>query len=260
MQKSYKKLVLSITVVALSSMLAFAQDKAGYKDVVLDGKPAKLNIATGEITFVNPKDKKEPVKFDDFVAAKEKEVIQTEDKNSTAGLHVVQEGETLFDISKYYKVSLNKLKEENNLETTLISKGQVLRVKNFDTVKTSNANTESLTIEQLESKRETSQYHIVKKGETLFRLAKQYNLSLEALKRFNNLSSNIISEGQKLRVNNIEVVNTSKNSISDSIWVVAKGDTLYSIAKKNGMSVDQLTALNGLTSTVIFVGQKLRVN
>ncbi|MBC2846835.1 LysM peptidoglycan-binding domain-containing protein [Winogradskyella flava] len=260
MRRNYK-LILSIVVVLLAGAFAFSQEKeVEYRDVVLDGKPAKLNIATGEITFVNPKDKKAPVKFDDFVAAKEKDSLQTSNKDEIAGLHVVQEGETLFDISKYYNVSLTKLKKANNLETTLISKGQVLRVKNFDAAIPDNTNTESeTTYNNAENK---SGYHNVSKGETLFRLAKAYGLSLEELKRLNNLSSNIITVGQTLRVkeNPVSAANLNQTNTSDSIWVVSKGDTLFGISKKNGISVDELKRLNGLTENTIYVGQKLRLN
>ena len=71
MQKNFK-VFLSVVLVLLCGALAFGQDKVAYKDVVLDGKPAKLNMATGEIILVNPKDKKERVSLDNKTTLPEK--------------------------------------------------------------------------------------------------------------------------------------------------------------------------------------------
>lgn len=263
MQRSYKRLVLSIIVVLLAGVFAFAQEKQGYKEVVLDGKPAKLNLATGEITFVNPNDKKEPIKFDDYVAAEKKNTEKLLDSNKIVGLHVVQEGETLLDIANYYKVSLRKLKEENNLETTLVDVGQVLKVKNFDAEDAD----EVSEVKQINRPNydafkalNTSGFHVVKKGETLYQIAQKYDLDIDNLKQFNGLGSNIIQIGQRLRLTNTDVPIESQNENNDpSIWLVSKGDTLYSIARKNGLSVYQLKQLNDLSTDTIYIGQKLRI-
>lgn len=175
MQRNFK-LILSIVVVLLAGALAFGQEeKVEYKDVVLDGKPAKLNVVTGEITLVDPKPDKKPKvsKADDFE------------------------------------------KEEIN-----------------------------------------SNFHIVEKGQTLYSLANRYGLTVSELKQQNDLTSNLIKVGQELRVANFNS-NIGKSDLS--VWTVSKGDTLYSIAKKNGLSVEQLKSLNGLTSNLIKVGQVLRL-
>ncbi|WP_400080036.1 LysM peptidoglycan-binding domain-containing protein [Winogradskyella sp. R77965] len=280
------KLILSIIALALTSLGAFAQDKTDkkveYKEVILDGKPAKLNIATGEITFVNPKDKKSPVKFDDFVAQSEARAKAMKNSNSKNDLakpaetptthsestsetrntevgtdfHIVKENETLFDLSKMYNVSLTELKRANNLETTLIDTGQRLRVKNLDvhinlaSQKDANASYESY------SNNNSSNFYMVEKDDTLFGLARRYNLSVNQLKSINNLNSNLIYVGQKLRITEF---GSTDDRNSSSVWTVSAGDTLFSIASKNGTSVDIIKQLNGLTSNLIKVGQKLKL-
>ncbi|MFC0604806.1 muramidase family protein [Winogradskyella pulchriflava] len=250
MQRNYK-LILSIVVVLLSGLLAFSQE-AGYKDVILDGKPAKLNIATGEITFVNTKDKKRPVQLDAYVAS----TTKTADNDSTPELdsdyHIVKDGETLFEIANLYNTSLTELKQANGLETTLVDKGQKLRVKNFENLEHNVVDNSS---EPLVSKNNNN-FHTVEKGQTLYSLAKQYNITVDELKQQNKLTSNIIKVGQKLRVSNFDS-NVVTNNLS--VWTVSKGDTLYSIAKKNGITVQQLKDLNGLTDNLIKVGQKLHL-
>ncbi len=91
--------------------------------------------------------------------------------------------------------------------------------------------------------------HEVKKGETLYRIANEYNMTVTELKEQNNLKSTIIFPGQKLTV---------KDPVK--IHIVKKGDTLYSIARNNEMKVTELKALNNLTSHIIYPGQKLVVS
>ncbi|WP_407556868.1 LysM peptidoglycan-binding domain-containing protein [Winogradskyella sp. 4-2091] len=260
MQKNYR-LIISIITLGFSSICAFAQDSIvaqntiEYKDVFLDGKPAKLNVATGEVKLVQPKDKVETVVKESVVnAADSSNNNQTENSVSNtvkeSDFYIVKEGESLFDVSKKYNVSLSELKAANNLETTLINVGQKLRVGNFDAVEaitnTSNSSSENAN----------SDYYIVERGNTLFSLANRFNLSVNELKRMNNLNSNVIRVGQRLRVNGSETSNITNGA---SYYVVKNGDNLYRIALNNGTTVNEIKRLNGLTSNLITVGQELQL-
>ena len=97
---------------------------------------------------------------------------------------------------------------------------------------------------------------MVKTGETLYELSKRYDTSLGQLKIANDLETTLIKAGQTLRVKNFE----SSQGISETVWVVSKGDTLYNIAKRNNTSVDDLKDLNELSGNLIKIGQKLQVN
>jgi len=249
MLKSFK-LIVSVVIILISGINAFAQDEVEYKDVILDGKPAKLNIKTGEITLV---DTEGIVKIK---SSKKSEGPETDSSFSSSDFHIVKEGETLLDISRKYKTSLTKLKHGNNLESTLITKGQKLRVKNFDKELKAISFGEVNTTYEKDSRNNTSNFHIVKGGETLYSLSKRYDLSLNEFKSHNNLSSNLIKVGQKLRVRNFEASNKIDNL---SVWTVSKDDTLFSIAKKSGTSVEAIKQLNGLTSNLILIGQKLKL-
>lgn len=245
MQRNYK-LNLFIIVFLAFGLCVFAQDEVKFKDVVLDNKPANLNIVTGEITFVNSTDKKRPKPIKKLADS----TISFNTSSNVLDFHVVKAGETLLDIASKYNVSLTALKEVNNLETTVIDRGQKLRVTNFDAVRSTNTQAKTDT----NNKTNTSNVHIVKSGEALFSLARRYNLSLSELKRKNNLNSNVITVGQKLRVNDFKTTNVDDDV---SVWTVLKGDTLYHIARKMGINIDALKRLNGLTDNLILVGQKL---
>lgn len=101
--------------------------------------------------------------------------------------------------------------------------------------------------------------HIVQRGETLFRIARKYNLTLSELQRLNDLRSNdAIRVGQALKVK--EEASLENNILSTKAYTVASGDSLYSIANKFSISLDKLKKLNQLHhSSSIYVGQKLFV-
>jgi len=94
-------------------------------------------------------------------------------------------------------------------------------------------------------------FYKVKKGDTLYRISKNYNISLSELKKLNNLSHNIIYEGQILKIPT-QLNTTQKNTkIKKTYYIVKKGDTLYSISKKYGVSVKELKKINNLKTSKI---------
>jgi LysM repeat protein len=244
MLRNYK-LILSFVCLVISSLGVFSQSEVEYKDVILDGKPARLNVTTGEITVVKLVNEKkvEPSK------TIEKSIPDKADVVNVSDFHIVKEGETLFKIANQCNTSLSELKDVNNLETTLVNEGQKLRIKNFD-ILTSDA------VAKASDEPNNLNIHMVEKGQTLYSIAKRYNIKMSELKHNNNLNSNLIKEGQKLIVGNFDT--TQKHNHS-TIWIVSKGDTLYSIARENGVTIDVIKSLNGLKGNLILVGQKLQL-
>ena len=117
--------------------------------------------------------------------------------------------------------------------------------------------------------------HKVEKGDTLYSISRKYQITVAELRTANNLSENdVIKAGQKLIIHDADIgtaaaLSSSKSAGSSASapagktveYVVAKGDTLYGIARKNGMSVADLMSINNLdSSAVIKVGQKLKVS
>lgn len=91
------------------------------------------------------------------------------------------------------------------------------------------------------------------KGDSLWSIANKFNTTVANLKSLNNLSSNLLQIGQKLKINA-----TSLNPINE-YYTVKKGDTLYSIASKNNLTVQELKELNNLTSNNLSIGQTLLI-
>ena len=90
-------------------------------------------------------------------------------------------------------------------------------------------------------------YYVVKKGDSLWKIANSYGISVDDLKSANNLTSNLLSIGQILNL----------PSSLDNYYVVQKGDSLWKIANSYGISVDTLKNANKLTSNLLSIGQKL---
>jgi membrane-bound lytic murein transglycosylase D len=108
------------------------------------------------------------------------------------------------------------------------------------------------------------QYHIVKKGDSLYRIAKKYHTTIYKIKIANNLHSNTIRPGQKLRLFGSNVTSYKKNK--NRIYKVKSGDSISKISQKLGVSSKTLVAKNHLTirkkngKTIIniYPGQELR--
>ena len=97
--------------------------------------------------------------------------------------------------------------------------------------------------------------YVVKSGDTLWSIAKRFGISVDELKKINNLTSNSLRVGQTLILSKKE-----EEPIEENTYVVKQGDTLYSIARIYNISVDELKNINNLTSDTLSIGQVLKLN
>lgn len=192
----------------------------------------------------------------------DKEKLQERIKSmSDRSVHIVKKGETLSTIARKYHVSVNQLKQWNNMKSDRLSIGQKLVVYSSGAPMAQVGNDKPV-------ERSTTQItHTVKKGETLGKIAQKYKCTVTDLKRWNNLKSTNIQVGQKLKVyppenQNVSGGNNSKpssNSSGTTTYTVKSGDSLWSIAKKFNVTVDHIKKLNNLKNNDIKVGQKLKI-
>lgn len=101
-----------------------------------------------------------------------------------------------------------------------------------------------------------SNIYVVQKGDTLYDVALKLKTTVPELKAANNLTSNILNIGQKLIIPT-SVVTPPEGNLN--IYVVEKGDTLYSIANRFNLSVDKLIDANQLSTSTLSIGQKLLI-
>lgn len=99
--------------------------------------------------------------------------------------------------------------------------------------------------------------YIVKKGDSLYSIAKQYNTTIGAIKAVNELTGNILQPGQILKLPNFITFNPDPNSVI--VYKINKGDSLYSIARKYGVSVNDIINYNQLANNLLSVNQQLLI-
>lgn len=160
-------------------------------------------------------------------------VPYTPPEGITTNTYVVQKGDSLYSIANKLGTTVSELKKENNLTSNTLQIGEVLRIP---------------TKEIYEGEENV---YIVKKGDTLYSVAMANNATVDELKKANNLTSNILSTGQLLKI--------PSALLPESTYIVKKGDSLYSIANKYNTTIDELKRINNLTSNILSIGQVLKL-
>ena len=92
----------------------------------------------------------------------------------------------------------------------------------------------------------------VQKGDSLWSIAKKFNVGVDELKEINRLNNNLITVGQELVIPGVAPSNQTNTT-----YIVQKGDTLYKIANANNTTVDEIANLNDLDTNDIYIGQML---
>ena len=153
---------------------------------------------------------------------------------SSSGTYTVKAGDSLWKIANQYGLTVAELKNLNGLTSDNLSIGQILKISNSSSSNNSNTYT-------------------VKAGDSLWKIANQYGLTVAELKNLNGLTSDNLSIGQILKISN------SSSSNNSNTYTVKAGDSLWNIANKYGITVSELKSLNGLTSDNLSIGQILKV-
>ena len=176
--------------------------------------------------------------------------------------HTVVEGESIYSIAKKYKVSESDIYELNPK-----SKGALLQLKTVLLIPNKNSKSKDKK-EVNSSKNLSSETHIVESGESLYKIAKKYDISLEKLKELNpDIKPETIQIGDKIVIvakkettkskkqQSVEEVkidltpvnkdaNLCLDELGNQVHTVSKGETLYKLSKKYKVSVRDLEEMN----------------
>ena len=154
--------------------------------------------------------------------------------------YTVKPGDTLWGISNQYGVSVTELARINNVNANTLQVGQVLNIPS-----SSGTNPNNMFI------------YTIKKGDSLYNIAKKYNTTVKDIIDLNNLKTTNLSIGQQIRIP--EKYNEEVTIPTYINYTVVKGDTLYNIAKKFNVSVDEIINDNNIKNNNLSIGQNLKI-
>ncbi len=196
--------------------------------------------------------------------------------------HRLKRGETLGHVSNKYGVTTRAIMDLNQIRSARrVRAGTELKIP-VDYREAGKRSSRTATPSNNRELKGNS--YTVQSGDNLYDIAKNFKTSVAALKEENNISSNRLAVGQKLIVPGVSAA-TETNSTEESApatakieqvadsdesdgntttsdavtYTVQKGDSLYGIATKHGISIKDIKRLNGMRGNTIYPGQTLKV-
>lgn len=199
--------------------------------------------------------------------------INTQQRSVTVSKHTIAPGDTLWSLAQRNNTTVDNLKKWNNLSSNTIVVNQSLYLSNPET---------SAQVNDAPRQAEVNHYTI-NYGDTLYAIAQRHNVTVSDLKKWNNLTSDIIYTNANLIISNpnsvteeqpiepeVPVVEEKEEAevetpvvvkpTSPQNYVVKSGDTLYAIALRNGVTVNQLREWNNISGSLIHVNRVLVVS
>lgn len=162
--------------------------------------------------------------------------------------YIVSPGDSLSVIAKRYETTVDALKERNNLSGDTIYVGQKLFIP-------TEVNETAAPTEELAPP--VTVTYTVKSGDSLSVIAKNYNVTVDAIKQANNLTADTIYVGQNLNIpssnGSVQAEPTYTN------YTVVSGDSLFLIAQRNNTTVSAIKTLNQLQTDNLYIGQTLKL-
>jgi len=160
-------------------------------------------------------------------------------------VHRVETKETLFGISRRYKVPMSQILEVNPDAKKGLDIGQLILIPYVETTPLA----------------QSGGIHLVKPSETLYFISKLYEVSVEDIKKWNNLERNELNVGQKLRIIKKAQNKVQKDTNKGGNWHIVKaGETLFAVSRQYDVTIDQLRKWNDLSNNRISVGQRIKVS
>jgi LysM repeat protein len=170
-------------------------------------------------------------------------------QDTAGGLYTVKPGETLFGLAKRWGMEPARLAAVNGLSVQAALKAGQLLVLRGDLKPQKTLLEPGTAVDQKKG------VHVVMAGETLYSIARMYAVSIDSLRSWNNLNQEPLQSGRELRVS---ASNPTKDQAAE-YYTVQPGDTAFSIARKFGITLDELRLKNQLTDFQLRPGMKLKI-
>ena len=165
------------------------------------------------------------------------ETTELPSSNENFIIYTVKSGDSLYSIARNYGITINVLKDVNNLTSDTLSNGQVLKIPG-------------------KSDENIKNYinYTVKPRDSLYKIAGLYETSVNEIKNINGLVNNNLEINQVLKI-----PTTSSNQVNYINYKVKSGDSLYKIANLYDVTVNEIKNLNNLTSNNLAIDQVLKI-
>lgn len=179
-------------------------------------------------------------------------------------VHVVQDNETLYSLSRKYDVPIRKIINANPSVEFGLTIGEEVRIP-FRDKKDEKEKRNQEKLDTPKTGKEAMDVHVVQPKETLFAISRMYDVDVNDLKLWNGLRSDSLNIGQRLIIRkqekklNVDNNDTEKPFNPGKTHVVQPSETLYSLSKKYEVSINDLKEWNGLMSNELSIGQELIV-
>ena len=198
---------------------------------------------------------------------KEEKVVSYKD---VVKYHKVRRGDNLGEISDKYGVSVAEVKKWNKLRNNNLMAGANLKIIKNERVVTTvrkeikvDKNVTETAVASNEANEKSTDFYEVQRGDNLFSIAKKFNVSLEDLKKWNNLNDLNVEQGSKLALvnNDAEPIKetTFKTEVKITEHLVDRGETLGTIARKYDVSISDIKDWNNIEDNMVQLGAKIIV-
>ena len=165
--------------------------------------------------------------------------------------YTVVSGDSLWSIANRFGVTVQALRDANNLTSDVLSVGQVLTIPGVSGEEDNGEDEDNGAVF----------YYTVERGDSLWSIARRFGVTVQEIRDANDLTSDTLSVGQSLIIPGIsagdDLEDNEENDTVPTTYTVASGDSLWSIANRFGVTVNDLKSANGLTSNLLSVGQVL---
>lgn len=196
--------------------------------------------------------------------------------SSSGAKYTVKSGDSVWKIANDHGISMNQLIQWNNIKNNFVYPGQQLIVSNggstinsSSTSNTPSSSTNGNTTSNSSNSTNTvsGTTYTVKSGESVWSVSNKFGISMNQLIEWNNIKNNFIYPGQQLVVKNGASSNTTNNATSSNVsssnttgqstYTVKAGESVWSVANKHGISMNQLIEWNNIKNNFIYPGQQL---
>ncbi len=185
----------------------------------------------------------------------------TSKNSANINYYKIKPNDTIGKIAERYKVSASDLRAWNGISGNKIIAGKTLKIYSDANINDIPDRTENPVREEVKTKGNIN--YKVKSGDAVSSIAQAYGVTAAQIRNWNNLSSNKILVGQKLKIladGNADPTPAIKNSSNNRVHVVRRGESLYTISVQYNKTVNQLKQLNNISGNKITAGQKIKID